>query len=76
MSGKSAAFSSANQHPVLPEFSGKWGTDCLNSRFSPLHAGYSIKLRNKLYMLNVKIVYVKNKLYFLVSSLVFNETGI
>ena len=43
----SAALSSATQHAMPPEFGGKWGTKCLNTRF-PLHillcAGYSVKL--------------------------------
>ena len=30
---KSAALSTATQHAMPPEFGGKWGTECLNSRF-------------------------------------------
>ena len=42
-----AALSFATQHAVPPELGGKWGTECLNTRF-PLStlqcAGYSVKL--------------------------------
>ena len=30
---QSAALSSATQHVMPPEFGGKWGTECLNTRF-------------------------------------------
>ena len=43
----SAALSSATQHAMPPEFSRKWGTECLNTRFplaTLLCAGYSVKL--------------------------------
>ena len=46
MSRTSAALRSATQHAMPPEFSKKWGTECLNTRF-PLPTlqctGYSVK---------------------------------
>ena len=46
-SRQSAAFSSATQHAMPPEFGRKWGTEWLNTRFllpTLLYAGYSVKL--------------------------------
>ena len=47
VSGQSAALSSATQHAMPPEFSGKWGTEVLNTMI-PLPTqpcgGYSVKL--------------------------------
>ena len=45
--GKTQRFTSATQHAMPPEFGGKWGTDCLYTRFPLpilLCAGYSVKL--------------------------------
>ena len=45
---ESAALSSATQHAMSPEFGGKWGTECLNTRFlqpTLVCAGYSVKLK-------------------------------
>ena len=45
----SAALSSATQHAMPPEY-GKWGTECLNTKFPQpilLCAGYSVKLKTK-----------------------------
>ena len=42
-----AALSSATQNAMPPELGGKWGTECLNTRFplpTMLCAGYSVKL--------------------------------
>ena len=42
-----AALSSATQPAMLPEFGGKWVTECLNYRFPMLTllcAGYRVKL--------------------------------
>ena len=47
VSSQSAALSSATQHEMPPELGGKWGTECLNTRFplpTLLCAGYSVKL--------------------------------
>ena len=47
VSGQSAALSSATLHAMFPEIGGKWGTECLNTRFllpTLLCAGYSVKL--------------------------------
>ena len=33
VSRQSAALSSATQHTMPPELGGKWGTECLNTRF-------------------------------------------
>ena len=47
VSMQSASLSSATQHAVPPELGGKWGTECLNTRFplpNLLCAGYSVKL--------------------------------
>ena len=47
MSRQSAALSSVTQHAMPPELGGKWGTECLNTRFpllTLLCAGYSVKL--------------------------------
>ena len=33
VSGQSTALSSATQHAKSPEFSGKWGTERLNTKF-------------------------------------------
>ena len=41
------ALNSATQHEKLPEFGGKWGTECLYNSFpllTLLYAGYSVKL--------------------------------
>ena len=41
---QSAALSSVTQHAMRSEFSGKWGTECLNTRFplpTLLSGGYS-----------------------------------
>ena len=46
VSWQSAALSSATQHTMLPEFGGKWGMECFNTRFPLpilLCAGYSVK---------------------------------
>ena len=52
MSKQSAALNSASQLAMPPKFVGKWGTECLNSRFSLptlLCAGNSVKTnKNKL----------------------------
>ena len=43
----SAALSSATQHAMSAEFGRKWGTECVNTRFSlptMLCAGYGVKL--------------------------------
>ena len=45
--GESAALSSATQHAMPPEIGGGWGTECLNTRFTLLCAGYSVKLKKK-----------------------------
>ena len=45
--GESAALSFAIQYAMPPEIGGKWGTECLNTRFplpTLLCAGYSVKL--------------------------------
>ena len=49
--GKSVALSSSSQHAMHRKFCGRWGTECLNTRF-PLStlcyiSGYSMKLRKK-----------------------------
>ena len=47
-SGVEAALSSITQHAMLPEFGGKSGTECLNTKFplpTLLCAGYSVKLK-------------------------------
>ena len=47
LSRLSVALSSATQHAMPSEFGRKWGTECLNTRFSLptlLYAGYSVKL--------------------------------
>ena len=33
-SSRSAAFNSATQHGMPPEFGRKWGTECLNTKFA------------------------------------------
>ena len=41
-------FNISHQLTRSPEFRGKWGAECLNSRLSLptlLHAGYSVKLK-------------------------------
>ena len=46
--GESAALSSATQHTMPPEIGGKWGTECLNTKFplpTLLCAGYRMKLK-------------------------------
>ena len=56
VSTQSAAPSSATQYAMPPDFSGKWGTECLNTTFplpTLLCAGYSMKLI--LYSLRVGI---------------------
>ena len=35
--GENAALSSATQHAMSPEIGGKWGTECLNTRFRSGH---------------------------------------
>ena len=58
--GESAALSSATQHAMPPEIGGKWGTECLNTKFplpTLLCAGYSVKLKKK-YCLS-PIFYIK-----------------
>ena len=50
VSRRSAALSSSTQHAMPPEFSGKWGTECINTRFplpTLLCVGYSVKLKYK-----------------------------
>ena len=45
VSRQSAVLSSATQHAMSPEFGGKWGTKCLNTRFPTFNllcAGYSV----------------------------------
>ena len=45
--GKSAALSSATLHAMPPEIGGKWGTECLKTRFplpTLLFAGYNEKI--------------------------------
>ena len=47
-----AALSFATQHLMPPEFGGKWGTECFNTRFSLptlLCAGYDVKIIYILY---------------------------
>ena len=47
VSRQSAVLGSATQHAMPPEFSRKWQTECLNTRFpltTLLCAGYSVKL--------------------------------
>ena len=47
VSRQSAALSFATEHAMPPEFCGKWGTVCLNTKFpmpALLYAGYSVKL--------------------------------
>ena len=48
--GGKALLSSATQHAMPPEFGGKWGTECFNTRFpvpNLLCAGYSVKQEKK-----------------------------
>ena len=55
VSRQSAALSSATQH-AMPDFGGKWGMECLNTRFplpTLLCAGYSVRL----------ILYILNKVF-------------
>ena len=50
MSRQSAVLNSATQHAMPPECDGKWGAECLNTRFylpTLLCAGYSLKLKKK-----------------------------
>ena len=54
--GESAALSFATQHEMPSENGGKWGTECLNTRFplpTLLCTGYSVKLKKK-YILSFK----------------------
>ena len=47
VSRQSTALSSAIQHAIPPALGGRWGTECLNTRFplpTLLCAGYSVKL--------------------------------
>ena len=60
---RSAALSSASQDTT--ELHGKWGTECLNTRFplpTPVYAGYSVKLKKNMkdFVISYKnlIVYV------------------
>ena len=62
----SAALSSASQYAMPPEFGRKWGTHCLNTRFSLptlLCAGYSVKLIWSWYLcfmlVSYSIVYIR-----------------
>ena len=57
VSRQRAALSSATQHAMTPELGGKWGTECLNTRFplaTLLCAGYSVKLMFFLYKMAAK----------------------
>ena len=56
VSRQNAALSSATQHAMHPEVGGKWGTECLNTRFplpTLLCAGYSVNL---IYLFFLKII--------------------
>ena len=56
--GESVALSSTTQHIMPPEIGGKWGTECLNTRFplsTLLCTGYSVKLK-KIYKLSLYII--------------------
>ena len=47
VSRQSGVLSFATQHAMPPDLGGKWGTECLNTRFplpTLLCAGYSVKL--------------------------------
>ena len=60
VSRHSAALSSTSQHAMPPEFGGKWGTECLNTRFplpTLLCAGYSVKLFFLLYSYTITQFY-------------------
>ena len=56
VSRQSAVLSSATQHVMLPDYGGKWGSECLNTKFplpALLCAGYSVKL---IWFLNINVV--------------------
>ena len=45
------SLSFATQNVMPPELGGKWGTECLNTKFplpTLLYAGYSVQLEKKL----------------------------
>ena len=48
MSSQSAAFNSATQHAMPPEFGGKWGVECHNTKmqYSVLKAEAEKKINN------------------------------
>ena len=67
VSRTSAALSFAPQHAMPPEFSRKWATECINTRFplpTLLCAGHSVKLiiKNN-YSLNKYLIFIVNKTF-------------
>ena len=66
---ENAALSSATQYAIPAEIGGKWGMECLNTRFplpTMLCAGYSMKLKkNKKYMGNGSVLMGTECLKFL-----------
>ena len=58
---ESAALTSANQNAMPPQIGGKWGTECLNTRFplpTLLFAGYSVKLKKNFYKMTKSSTHV------------------
>ena len=71
-----AVLSSATQYTMPPELGGKWGTECLNTRFPVpklLWAGYSVKLIQ--FNFNIFFIIIICKLLS-ISSLLFLLPGI
>ena len=61
MSRQSAAVTSATLHAMSPEFGGRWGAECLNTRFplpTLLYARYSVKLKINVY------IYIQSKNFY------------
>ena len=61
----SAAFSSATQHAMPPEFGRKWETECLNTRFSlptMLCVGYSMIKKRCVLVVTFPIFSITNTL--------------
>ena len=70
---KNVALTSATQHKMPPDFGGKWGMECFNSRFSLstlLCAGYSVKVKKRE---KIKFIKLRVTIFLTLINVNYNE---
>ena len=67
VSSQIAALSSALHHAMLPEFSGKWRAECLNTKLplpTLLQAGYSVNIKEMFKTIQLNLLFSKHLFIF------------